>query len=61
MALEAGAKGGKICGAGGGGFMLLYVPDVDTRWRVEDALKLREVRVKYGVEGSTCVLDDQEG
>lgn len=25
-ALEAGATGGKICGAGGGGFLLLYVP-----------------------------------
>jgi D-glycero-alpha-D-manno-heptose-7-phosphate kinase len=25
-ALESGATGGKICGAGGGGFLLLYVP-----------------------------------
>jgi len=25
-ALEAGAAGGKVCGAGGGGFLLLYVP-----------------------------------
>ncbi len=25
-ALESGAMGGKICGAGGGGFLLLYVP-----------------------------------
>ena len=25
-AMEAGATGGKICGAGGGGFLLLYVP-----------------------------------
>ena len=25
-ALKAGAEGGKICGAGGGGFLLLYVP-----------------------------------
>ncbi|MDP6641604.1 MAG: hypothetical protein QF381_04120 [Nitrososphaerales archaeon] len=26
QALESGAMGGKICGAGGGGFLLLYVP-----------------------------------
>ena len=26
QALENGALGGKICGAGGGGFLMLYVP-----------------------------------
>ena len=37
-ALEAGAIGGKICGAGGGGFLLLYVPR-EKQNAVRDALK----------------------
>ena len=37
-ALKNGASGGKISGAGGGGFMIFYCPD-NTRIRVIDALK----------------------
>jgi len=37
-AIKAGALGGKVCGAGGGGFMLFYVPK-DKRPAVEEALK----------------------
>lgn len=36
-ALQAGATGGKICGAGGGGFLLLYVPR-EKQNAVRDAL-----------------------
>lgn len=36
-ALEAGASGGKISGAGGGGFMMFYCPD-NTRYAVKRAL-----------------------
>ena len=36
-AKNAGATGGKISGAGGGGFMMLYCPDV-TKYHVMDAL-----------------------
>ncbi|MDD4141816.1 MAG: dehydrogenase [Bacteroidales bacterium] len=38
VALEAGATGGKVSGAGGGGFMFFYCPDVN-RYRVVDALE----------------------
>ena len=38
-ALAAGATGGKITGAGGGGFMMFYCPD-NTRYAVQDALKI---------------------
>lgn len=38
MAMENGASGGKISGAGGGGFMLFYCPD-NTRHQVIGALK----------------------
>ena len=37
MAIKAGASGGKISGAGGGGFMFFYCPE-NTRFRVIDAL-----------------------
>lgn len=37
-ALQAGATGGKISGAGGGGFMMFYCPD-NTRYKVQEALK----------------------
>jgi D-glycero-alpha-D-manno-heptose-7-phosphate kinase len=37
-ALNAGASGGKISGAGGGGFMLFYCPG-NTRYELEKALK----------------------
>jgi len=37
-AKKAGATGGKISGAGGGGFMILYCPG-NTRYRVMEALK----------------------
>jgi D-glycero-alpha-D-manno-heptose-7-phosphate kinase len=53
-AIEAGALGGKISGAGGGGFMMLYCPDV-ARYKVIEALKEIEVTfcdyifVKHGL------------
>jgi D-glycero-alpha-D-manno-heptose-7-phosphate kinase len=37
-AMESGATGGKISGAGGGGFMIFYCPD-NTRYNVIEALK----------------------
>jgi len=37
-ALSAGATGGKITGAGGGGFMMLYCPD-NSRYAVQKALQ----------------------
>lgn len=37
-ALRAGAIGGKLCGAGGGGFLLLFVPP-ENQSRIKEALK----------------------
>ena len=37
VAKKAGATGGKISGAGGGGFMIFYCPDI-TKYRVTEAL-----------------------
>ena len=38
VAMKAGATGGKVSGAGGGGFMFFYCPTV-SRYRVADALE----------------------
>ena len=38
MAEAAGAKAGKVSGAGGGGFIIFFVDPVDKK-RVEEALK----------------------
>ena len=58
-ALKAGALGGKISGAGGGGFFLLCVPS-DKRQSVRQALTdLREMPFRLEKGGSRVVLDMQ--
>jgi D-glycero-alpha-D-manno-heptose-7-phosphate kinase len=54
-AREAGALGGKILGAGGGGFLLLYAPR-DQQPAVRRVMSsLRELPIKIGGEGSSIV------
>ncbi len=58
-ALDAGALGGKILGAGGGGFMLLYVP-LERQSNVRKALDgLFDVPVRFENSGSQVVLNAQ--
>ena len=56
-ALSAGAVGGKLLGAGGGGFLLLYV-EPDRRLQVLRALpELREVAFEFESDGSALMLN----
>ncbi len=56
-ALNAGAIGGKISGAGGGGFMMLYVPR-DKQDNVREALKdYRELPFMLEKYGSRIIFD----
>ena len=48
-ALAAGATGGKISGAGGGGFMFFYCPG-NTRYAVEAALNQLQIGEIYDFE-----------
>jgi D-glycero-alpha-D-manno-heptose-7-phosphate kinase len=55
-ALKAGAEGGKICGAGAGGF-LLFIVKPEKQNSVRQALsKLLEVSVRHEVRGSRVLL-----
>lgn len=49
-AIKAGAVGGKLCGAGGGGFFLFFVPE-SKQEKVKQELKLRYVPFKIEPEG----------
>lgn len=56
-ALEAGAIGGKIAGAGGGGFLLLVVPD-NKRKELREALKdFQEMPFRLEMDGSKVIFN----
>lgn len=57
LARNAGALGGKITGAGGGGFLLVYCPE-GTREGVRHALRhLRELPFKFEPDGSKPIFN----
>ena len=53
-ALSAGAIGGKLLGAGGGGFLLFYVPQ-DKQSAVKNAIKLPQLPVSFDRQGSAVI------
>jgi D-glycero-alpha-D-manno-heptose-7-phosphate kinase len=60
-AIAAGALGGKLLGAGGGGFMLLFVRPED-RLRVQESLrKLITVPFRFEMAGSRIALYQPDG
>lgn len=60
QAMAAGAVGGKLIGAGGGGFMLLFVHPAD-QTKVSQALKhLVRVPFRFDSSGSQVIFFDEE-
>lgn len=58
--IEAGALGGKLLGAGGGGFLLFYVPEGKEK-NVEQAMgELLNIPFRFSNEGSSIVYDSPE-
>lgn len=53
--IENGALGGKIIGAGGGGFLMFYVSDKSLLRNKMKKLGLREVNFKFDFEGTKSV------
>ena len=60
LGLAAGAWGGKLCGAGGGGFFLFFVPH-DRKAGVREALaELLEVPIQHEPQGSRVLMPHVE-
>jgi len=59
-AMTAGALGGKLAGAGGGGFMLLFVPPSRQTAVKERLAKLINVPFKFEFSGSQIIFFDPE-
>jgi D-glycero-alpha-D-manno-heptose-7-phosphate kinase len=55
LALRNGAIGGKLVGAGGGGFLLFYAEDPRKLRQAMAPLQMQEVRVRIDVEGTKVV------
>ena len=54
IAMDNGALGGKLLGAGGGGFLLFYVPE-KRQADVRNALKLTQMPIAFDRQGSTVI------
>jgi len=55
LARDSGALGGKLIGAGGGGFLMVYSEDKTRVRRALIAAGLREVRMRFDFEGTALV------
>ena len=57
-AMKSGASGGKIMGAGGGGWFVFYVKDNKSAFRKRmKEIGLEETKVRFDMEGSKVVLN----
>ena len=56
LAIEAGAEGGKICGAGGGGFLLFFVKPKRKKAVIQALSSLTQVPIGYEAHGSQLLL-----
>lgn len=55
LALENGALGGKLIGAGGGGFLMFYASDCAKLRRAMSKVGLEEVRFRFDFEGTKVI------
>jgi D-glycero-alpha-D-manno-heptose-7-phosphate kinase len=55
-AMENGAQGGKLVGAGGGGFLMFYASDKEKLRTTMKKWNLEEVRFKFDFEGTKVIL-----
>ena len=56
QALKAGATGGKLLGAGGGGFLLFYCENETSKERVRNALSLTEMPFEFDRAGCSIIF-----
>jgi D-glycero-alpha-D-manno-heptose-7-phosphate kinase len=59
--IQAGAIGGKLCGAGGGGFILFFAP-LESQPKIKEALKdLLYVPFRFENQGSQIIFNSPQG
>jgi D-glycero-alpha-D-manno-heptose-7-phosphate kinase len=56
--MELGCSGGKLLGAGGGGFILVQTPP-GVQEKISDALDNKVLPLNADFSGSTLILDDR--
>jgi len=56
IGLKNGGVGGKLVGAGGGGFLMFYSSDKDKLRNAMSKLNLEEIRFKFDFEGTKVIL-----
>jgi D-glycero-alpha-D-manno-heptose-7-phosphate kinase len=56
LGIKNGAVGGKLVGAGGGGFLMFYASDRNRLRHAMQRARLQEVRFKFDFEGTKIVL-----
>ena len=56
LALGSGALGGKLIGAGGGGFLMFYAADKSKLRHAMRSVGLKEVRFRFDFEGTKLVI-----
>ena len=59
-AMNAGALGGKLLGAGGGGFLLFYVPKENQKFMIESLSELLLVPFEFENNGTDIIYYDPE-
>ena len=58
LALDNGARGGKLVGAGGGGFLMFYAEDTRSLRSTMKAEGLHELKFGFDHQGSTVLVQD---
>jgi D-glycero-alpha-D-manno-heptose-7-phosphate kinase len=58
VGLANGALGGKLVGAGGGGFLLFYAEDTQALRAAMEREGLSEVHFSFDLDGSTVLVRD---
>jgi D-glycero-alpha-D-manno-heptose-7-phosphate kinase len=58
IAMDSGALGGKLVGAGSGGFLLFYAKDLDSLRAAMAREGLSEVRFVFDFDGSSLLVRD---
>jgi D-glycero-alpha-D-manno-heptose-7-phosphate kinase len=58
VAVNSGALGGKLLGAGGGGFYMFYCPKNTQKKLIKTLSKLKPLKIKFSNEGSKVIFNN---